>query len=169
MRDVQVPPAPLRLHLGEYVGGLHARQRWRMRLASAAMTKEVLRRSQDGSTPVTKEVGGLPGMNRRGLGRCGARHRDYRMRRSRLRRFSFCGAATAPTHVERFFDLRSRRLRTPLSELGVRRGMMVLSHTSGALDRGRHLPKTAVLTNVSDMGRSAACAGPYRQTEVFDE
>lgn len=67
MRDVQVPPALLRLHPGEYVAGLHARQRWRMRLTSAAMTEVVLRRSQDGSTPVTKEVGGLPGMNRRGL------------------------------------------------------------------------------------------------------
>jgi len=67
VRDVQVPPALLRLHLGEYIGGLHARQHWRRRLASAAMTEEVLRRSQDGSTPVTKEVGGLPGMNRRGL------------------------------------------------------------------------------------------------------
>jgi len=47
--------------------------------------------------------------------------------------------------------------------------MMVVSHTSGALDRGRHLPKTAVLTNVLDMGRFAAGAGPYRQIEVFDE
>jgi len=54
------------------------------------------------------------------------------MRRSRLRRFIFCGAATAPTHVERSFNLRSSRLRNPLSEFGVRRVMMVVSHTSGS-------------------------------------